>query len=243
LAFLADTDELDSEFYIVNEDDGHWNDGCWWSNYSYERWVPTDRYKYVKTGYGTWQATPKDDTDDDVEYQEWLRLNANSLATHQELCDEYWAEVDAKGVPAELTDPYYSADGTRQAHHDKVNGRYIEGSLQIDDSELVEMRCWHCDTACTIDVGPYSDPDDDFCVNCASCIFCGDDHFQCRCDHHAHRASSIHEPRSLEEALDPFDDEAEEPMDMAELIKRAAIALGGESTTTRKYQRALWDQE
>ncbi len=235
LAVLHTTTDLNSEFYIVNEGDGHWADGCWWSNYSYERY--TSRYTYKSTGVGKWQATPKDSADDDAEYQEWLALNAKSLDSHQVACDEYWAEVDATGVPEELSDPYWhSADGSRQATFDKVNGRYIEGSLNIDGTDLVEMRCWHCDTACSIDVGPNSDHNDDFCRTCSSCIFCGDYYVACKCDHQSHR--TLYAPAVLEdveECLAPDDDEG------GSLIKRAAIALSDAGLLGgRRGTRGLW---
>lgn len=240
LAILSTTDELDKDFYIVNEDDGHWLDGIWFSNYSYEPYTSYGRYNYKSSTsgsttfnrYGRTGYTPSDGADDDgAEYEEWLEKN-------QKFCDDYWWEVDETGVPAELSDPYYtSKDGTRQATWDKTNGRYIEGSIEIEGRELVEMRCWHCDTDCSIDVSPDSTFEDDFCPNCQSCIFCGDYYVACKCDHHSHRplSSPVHAVPSLEDG--------EDECDMSDLIRQAAVALNGGSSIERAYQRALWEHE
>lgn len=64
------------EFYILNEKDGHWDNGVWWSNYSY-CYTPARSYGYSSYTTGGWGGTvvrtPKDEPvtaidDDDAEY-------------------------------------------------------------------------------------------------------------------------------------------------------------------------------
>lgn len=64
-----------SDHYILNEKDGHWEDGVWWSNYSY-CYEPARSYgysSYTTSGwYGGVVRTPKDEQqvidDDDAAY-------------------------------------------------------------------------------------------------------------------------------------------------------------------------------
>lgn len=52
LAFL----DSSNKYYLVNEEKGHWNDGCWFSNYSYEsvsQWVDYGGVRKYRGGYGS----------------------------------------------------------------------------------------------------------------------------------------------------------------------------------------------
>lgn len=64
------------EWYILNEKDGHWDNGVWWSNYSY-CYTPARSYGYSSYTAGGWGGTivrtPKDEPatvidDEDAEY-------------------------------------------------------------------------------------------------------------------------------------------------------------------------------
>ena len=57
LVVLTADRHASSEYYILNEADGHWSDGVWWSNYSY-CYTPApakSSYGYSSSyGYGSW---------------------------------------------------------------------------------------------------------------------------------------------------------------------------------------------
>jgi glutamine amidotransferase len=57
LVVLTADRHANSEYYILNEADGHWSDGVWWSNYSY-CYTPApakSSYGYSSSyGYGSW---------------------------------------------------------------------------------------------------------------------------------------------------------------------------------------------
>lgn len=54
LVVLTADRHANSEYYILNEADGHWSDGVWWSNYSYcYTPAPVRTYGY-SSSYGSW---------------------------------------------------------------------------------------------------------------------------------------------------------------------------------------------
>ena len=56
LVVLTADRHASSEYYILNEADGHWTDGVWWSNYSY-CYTPAparNTYNYGYSSYGSW---------------------------------------------------------------------------------------------------------------------------------------------------------------------------------------------
>lgn len=57
LVFLSANPDVQDDYYIINENDGHWNEGVWWSNNSYKY----DRYSYAGSGMYTtgWSHTTK----------------------------------------------------------------------------------------------------------------------------------------------------------------------------------------
>lgn len=62
LAFLNVGDELDKPFYIINERLGHWSDGVWYSNSSYEESLYLPRgYTSSRTWESSWLPPHYDD--------------------------------------------------------------------------------------------------------------------------------------------------------------------------------------
>jgi predicted glutamine amidotransferase len=52
LVFLTANSAAKSNYYIINESEGHWDKDMWWSNYSYE-YTPSRFYSMGDYGYGT----------------------------------------------------------------------------------------------------------------------------------------------------------------------------------------------
>lgn len=69
LVFLTTDVSISDGYVIINEKDGHWDHGVWWSNSSY-KWarMPYSGVSMYSTGWRSLSATPSDwdDDDDDV---------------------------------------------------------------------------------------------------------------------------------------------------------------------------------
>lgn len=51
----------DKQWYIINEQAGHWDEGVWWSNKSYEKWIPAPKFVKSLWGYDSYYTpTPPD---------------------------------------------------------------------------------------------------------------------------------------------------------------------------------------
>jgi hypothetical protein len=88
LVFLSANPDVQNDWYIINENDGHWVNGVWWSNNSY-KWA---RYSYSGSGMYTsgWgrvehKPTPSDDY---VEERVWVK----DLSFTDRDGSEVWAE-------------------------------------------------------------------------------------------------------------------------------------------------------
>ncbi len=62
LVFLSANHAVNENYYIINENDGHWHNGVWWSNNSYKY----SRYTYTPSGSSLytsgWSKTPAPET-------------------------------------------------------------------------------------------------------------------------------------------------------------------------------------
>lgn len=57
LVFLSANPDVNEDFTIINEKDGHWSDGVWWSNSSYD-WKRTTYYGGGSMYTSGWSKTP-----------------------------------------------------------------------------------------------------------------------------------------------------------------------------------------
>lgn len=64
---------------IVNEELGHWDDGIWWSNKSYQKWVPAPSMHTY--GYAPWSPT-------DTEDYEYAEFEDGSFTYPCPMCEE-----------------------------------------------------------------------------------------------------------------------------------------------------------
>lgn len=60
IAIFSTAPELKKQIYILNEDLGHWDNGLWWSNYSYQTKINSYSGYYSNLNYG-WDYDDDDD--------------------------------------------------------------------------------------------------------------------------------------------------------------------------------------
>lgn len=83
LVFLTTNEDAKHDFYIMNEQDGHWSDDMWWSNSSYKQ-APV---RYATSKYGSWH------NDWDYGYES---TGVYTTAGWQKMEDAYDDEADLK---------------------------------------------------------------------------------------------------------------------------------------------------
>lgn len=93
LVFLSANPDVQDDYYIINENDGHWNEGVWWSNNSYKY----DRYSYAGSGMYTtgWSSTSK--TPKDMRYEVDMDNYKHDMWDEQSLLVEDCTYIDRDG--------------------------------------------------------------------------------------------------------------------------------------------------
>jgi hypothetical protein len=93
LVFLSANPDVQDDYYIINENDGHWNEGVWWSNNSYKY----DRYSYAGSGMYTtgWSSTSK--TPKDMRYEVDMDNYKHDMWDEQSLLVEDCTYIDTDG--------------------------------------------------------------------------------------------------------------------------------------------------
>ncbi len=96
LVFLSANPVVNHDFVIINEKDGHWTDGVWWSNSSYKYGRPSYGYG---TGWGSVSFTNHNKKDiylpDDDEPQWWVDNfgTVEDVTFIDEYGEEVWGEI------------------------------------------------------------------------------------------------------------------------------------------------------
>lgn len=118
MVILSNSDKLSKPLYMVNERDGHWNNGIWYSNYSYEPYVPTAR-RGGWNNYPTTYAYGDKDLSDDLA-NGWYYDNQTGCWTD--------GDSDIEGWVCQVCDHTEWYD------------------LSIDHPEACEVchTCWYC---------------------------------------------------------------------------------------------------
>jgi hypothetical protein len=91
LVFLSANPDVQNDFYIINERDGHWSNGVWWSNSSY-KWKRYQSYSYSGSGLYTsgWNSTKQSPTPIDPNDDEFITQDVSFTDAHG---NEVWAEL------------------------------------------------------------------------------------------------------------------------------------------------------
>lgn len=157
LVFLTANPDAKSNFYILNEADGHWDKDMWWSNHSY---VHTPRYLY--DGYGSRYS------------------HGGGWSYSYSVADSRVSEpsVDSLVDIHDLFDDEYDDE----AYTD--NGAYSElEQLQVFCTDIglgqILVECY----TCTHTVTRPADYVACYCDECGACLFCGLS-AGCNCWHH-----------------------------------------------------------
>ena len=132
LVFLSANPDVQDDYYIINENDGHWNEGVWWSNNSYKY----DRYSYAGSGMYTsgWTSTGK--TPPDSRYSIDTTKYDDNMWDNQSLLVEDCTYIDKDGneVWGELW---------RCANCDHIE--YVN-EQNVNNADLCSQcdSCWFC---------------------------------------------------------------------------------------------------
>lgn len=155
LVFLSANPDVQDDYYIINENDGHWVEGVWWSNNSYKY----DRYSYSGHGMYTtgWASTGKTPPDsrysiDTTKYDMYNKDIWNEQSLLVEDCT--YVDNDGNEVWGELW-RCANCDHIEYVSEESVN--YADLCSQCDS-------CWFCSEPrmlCNC-MGKQSDIVDDF---------------------------------------------------------------------------------
>jgi len=153
LVFMTNNPDTEHEWYIVNEQDGHWDKDMWWSNRSYVPYARTYEKlsSYGYDGYSGWGSHWT---------SSWYDKNGAQITT----------------ATSEQDDDYVD-----DAEWEKINELAYEQLAQIDifttvlDEDSCYVECYSCRHT---EVVP-ADHIATHCGSCHCCLFCG--HHDCDC--------------------------------------------------------------
>ena len=161
LAFLNVGDELNKPFYIINEKLGHWKNGVWYSNYSYEEplYLPSNYKPYTGIYSSGW--TPPDYDDDEI---------GSTVQPDYRNYDLQYEHYDTAHGPQ-----------TRWSSRDfalcNITNMWVP-VCQADDYDLVE---WECGSCCDRTIYSLADDEPLACPNCEQCYYCDLEPEYCTC--------------------------------------------------------------
>ena len=148
--------DVEDRYYIINEELGHWKDGCWFSNYSYETVKPkTTNYSYKSD----WEY--RDYDDDYYDYYGWGRSKDNKEQTQLALLDKESEEAEVVrtcpscGVELSDDEDFFCID-------------CYEMYKEMADETKVSLKDYHWCENCKCVVSPLEGVD-----NKKECPYCG----------------------------------------------------------------------
>lgn len=155
LVFLTVDPLATYDWYIVNEEYGHWAEDMWWSNKSYVTYPITSYSSYGINSRGMYSNIGYDDTYND---------------------DEYWTnprnQISDEVVPAELQD-YLSNELYEDSEHLELIRIFTEFG---NSYQTASVTCYECGKQYRVD--PF-EPSATHCGDCRNCLACGNN--KCRC--------------------------------------------------------------
>lgn len=164
LVFLSANPDVQEDYYIINESDGHWDDGVWWSNSSY-KWASTYRTSWKKYdsrtyGYGGWTDAEEDDngnlwipsgavedwsyvdpvTNEEVWMEAWTCLSCG----HEEMIHDGTVEADYCPVCDAC---WYCCDDRRYCFCWHDGAEPIDADKILESAELSQPTLWGYDNS------------------------------------------------------------------------------------------------
>ena len=155
LCVMSVNPELDKPVYLVNESDGHWDKGVWYSNNSYKY----ERVRSYVYGYGTgWNNYPKTYT-----------------STERQTTTAYDSKYDDSSL--------FDVDNEKWWYDQETGELYQwdnkHGWVLFDDDDGDIMPEW-CHT-CQMTLGQASLTDGHYCWDCGHCTWCDLSYDKCYC--------------------------------------------------------------
>lgn len=131
LAILSVNPVLAKPVYIVNEGDGHWDKGVWYSNNSY-------KYEYVSYSYGSWRSSTTTHSTSELE-----EILDNDDCWQDE--DGMWWWWDAKNMEWVLEQELFSADDVEEWVCRNCEAQFtFDLSTEQPDYCYDCGACWYC---------------------------------------------------------------------------------------------------
>ena len=162
IVILTVEEDVERDWYIVNEDLGHWDAGVWWSNSSYKTFVYARNYtNYSSTGSaGLYVGNPYksgwDDYDYDYEDEIWV-AKQNSLLDDEE--DFRWTTDDELDL---IEDELYP--------NSKIFDK-IRVFTDFSNLDCAKITCYNCGIEYFVDA---MEPVPTHCGECLSCFHCSE---------------------------------------------------------------------
>lgn len=162
IVVLSVEENVDRDWYIINEDLGHWNDGVWWSNSSYKPMVYATSYSgyspYTSNSYGYKPkpySNPYKSGWDDYDYQDELEVAQQNYLDDD---DEFaWTMDDELDL---IEDELYP--------NSKVFDK-IRLFTDFSNLECARITCYNCGIEYFVDA---LEPVPTHCGECLGCFHC-----------------------------------------------------------------------
>ena len=164
LVFLTNNDDALYNWYIVNQELGHWDENMWWSNKS-----------YVKStfDYKAWSASA-------YPYSSgWSHTDNYSYSVYDEQkkayeYDNIYAEEDWL-----IDDIFEEADSKMQMYVEQVSdGRLSVNCYTCGHQDIIKKQIEIIHTNCSF---------------CRACLYCGDEQTMCTCWHELEKIININD--------------------------------------------------
>ena len=153
LVVLSTSEQLAKPVYIINEKDGHWEHGVWYSNNSYKYEWYSRSYRYTNYSFGQTIHTPRD-------YSEYEAAYYDNTQPDEFDYQDVW--VDDDGVVYEW---------------DERRGWLQTGNANTDIDRY--YYCPSCDANLGSDGAKVAELG--YCWDCGNCVFCEKDFVSCYC--------------------------------------------------------------
>ena len=160
LVFLSANPDVQNDYYIINESDGHWDDGVWWSNSSYKWATSWKKYStYDKRAYG-WSNAEEDDDGglwipsgavEDYTYidpitgeEVWMEMWTCLSCGHEEMMHANKCDDSADYCPV-CDACWYCSDDRRYCFCWHEQATAVDADAILESAELSQPTLWGYD--------------------------------------------------------------------------------------------------